>query len=166
MVSKVLGADGLIHPRSAPWPPLLDREVVIAAARRRLVSLRLARWGSLLVHRDVVAEHGPPRADYAGGADDLEWTSRILRTRHGYLVPGSVAARSEHDSKLPLREVRDRVRMVGGKGWVAQEPLWFAFLLGVDLIRAGRGLTARRAGGEDRRADRAEPPGGAPDRSY
>lgn len=136
LAGKVLGPDGRLHPDSAPWIPLLDRLGVIAAARRRLVALRLARWGSLLVHRSAVARHGLPRADFADSADDLEWTGRMLRDDVGYLVPHSVAVRAAptHPPGLSSAEVRDRVRMVRGDGWVGHEPLWFTFMLGVDAL--------------------------------
>ncbi len=135
MASKVQTPDRRLHPASAPWPPLLDREVVIAAAQRRLVSLRLARWGSLLVHRTALAEHDLPRADFAGGADDLEWTARILRMGHGYLAPHSVVTRRAAETGRSAEEIRDRLRMVRGERWVAQEPVWFGFMLGVDALR-------------------------------
>lgn len=138
LASKVVRPAGDLDRDRAPWPPLLDRTLVIAAARQRLVSLRLARWGSLLVRRDAAQEFGPPRADYSSGAADLEWTARILRDRPGYLVPDSVVVRTAPEAGLTPDEVRDRIRMVRGDRWVAQEPVWFAFLLAVDLARAGR----------------------------
>jgi hypothetical protein len=140
LASRVLDGEGRLDPRSEPWPPLLDRVLVIAAAQRRLVSLRLARWGSLLVHRSTLDRYGSPRSDYAGGADDLEWTARILRAEPGYLAPRSVAVRPgvRPRNALAYREVRNRVRMVRGEGWVAQEPVWFGFLLAVDAVRALR----------------------------
>lgn len=144
--SKVVRPDGGLHRDSAPWPPLLDRVRVIAAVRQRVVSLRLARWGSLLVHRDAVEQFGPPRADYSDGGGDLEWTARILRELPGYLVPGSVVVQRQPESGLTSREVRDRMRMVRGNSWVAQEPIWFAFLLAVDLARAAREQPAAMLG--------------------
>lgn len=137
LAGKVLGPDGRLHADSAPWIPLLDRVGVVAAARRRLVALRLARWGSLLVRRSALAHHGLPREEFAGGADDLEWTARVLRDDAGYLVPRSVAVRTTpaHGPSLSPAEVRDRVRMVRGDGWVGHEPVWFAFMLGVDALR-------------------------------
>jgi len=132
LTGKVLTGYGDLHLASEPVLPLLDRAVAVAAARRRLVSVRMARWGSLLVHRDAIARHGPPRADFAAGADDLEWTARILRDAPGYLVPRSVARRAG-----PLRRprhARNRLRMLRSDAWVAQEPVWWAFMLAVDLI--------------------------------
>lgn len=140
VAGRVLAADGRIDPGGAPWIPLLDRVTVIDAARRRLVSLRLARWGSLLVHRDVLARHGLPRADFAGGGDDLEWTARILREEPGYLAPRSVSRRAA-PPRRPIgggAEVRNRARMVRTGAWTGPEPVWFAFMLLVDLARAAR----------------------------
>lgn len=142
VAGKLVGPDGRIVPSRAPWPPLLDREVVIAAARHHLVSLRMARWGSMLVHRDVVARHGAPRADFAG-ADDLEWTARILKDDYGYLAPRSVADIVDAPGPGGAEDVRDRARMVRGTAWVAQEPVWFAFMLAVDLSRVARRRPAR-----------------------
>ncbi len=139
MASRVVHPDGRLDRAGAPWLPLLDRDVVIAAAQHRLVSLRLARWGSLLVRRETLAEHGLPRADYAGGADDLEWTGRVLKDAHGYLAPDSVAVRGTPARRtIGPREVRDRLRMLRSPGWVAQEPVWFAVELVADLGRAVR----------------------------
>jgi len=139
LASKVVGPDGGLDPHSVPWPPLLDREVTIGAAQRHLVTLRLVRWGSFMVHRDVLERHGPPRADFAGGADDLEWTARVLREGGGYLVPTSVATRRTAPRRSRTdgyAELRDRVRMVGGEDrWTAQEPVWWAFLAGVEAFR-------------------------------
>lgn len=142
--SKVLGPSGDMDEALAPWPPLLDRDVAIAAARHRLASLRMARWGSLLVRADAAEAHGPPRSAFSGGADDLEWTVRILRDAPGYLVPKSVARTPRRSPGLigRPREVRDRLRMLRGPGWVAQEPVWFAFMLMADLAQGA----ARRAG--------------------
>ncbi len=140
VAGRVLAADGRIDPGAAPWIPLLDRVTVIDAARRRLVSLRLARWGSLLVHRDVLARHGLPRGDFAGGGDDLEWTARILLDERGYLAPRSVSRRAA-PPRRPIggaAEVRNRARMVRGNAWTGPEPVWFAFMLVVDLARASR----------------------------
>lgn len=134
--SKVVTPAGELDAERAPWIPLLDRDSVIVAATHRLAALRLARWGSLLVRRDALAEH-LPYADYAGGADDLEWTGRLLRDAPGYLVPRSVAVRRERGDD-PLRQLHDRARMVRGAGWVAHEPLWFAFILAADIAREAR----------------------------
>ncbi|MGI8623619.1 MAG: hypothetical protein ACR2NB_09090 [Solirubrobacteraceae bacterium] len=143
LTSRVLAPGGDLAPERAPGQPLLDREVAIAAARRGVVAVRTARWGSLLVAHDVFATLTGPRGDYAPGVADLEWTARILRERPGYLVPRSVA-RSVGDAAggpVDPRELRDRMRLVRRRdAWTAQEPVWLAFLLAQD---AGRELRTR-----------------------
>jgi len=143
LTSRVLGADGVLDPDRAPAQPLLDREVAIAAARRGVVAVRTARWGSLLVAREVFATLTGPRSDYAPEVADLEWTARILRERPGHLVPRSIARRAGDAGGRPVdpRELRDRVRLLRRRdAWIAQEPVWLAFLLAQDV---GRELRAR-----------------------
>lgn len=143
MASKVLGPDGRLHRRSAPWPRSRGEDV-IAACRHRLVPLRLAGWGSLLVRRDAVTRHGLPREDFRSGADDLEWTGRLLAEGHGYLSPRSLATRSGLFDGPSHREVRDRVRMMrSSDSWARQERLWFAFRVADDAVRDLR--SGRRA---------------------
>lgn len=126
LAGKVVGPGGELHVAGAPWPPLHDRTVAIAAAAHGLAAIRLARWGSLLVSTDAVAEHGPPSAGFAGGADDLEWTARLLRDAPGYLVPGSRATRTATRTRGP-REWADRVRMLRSPAWMPLEASWFAY---------------------------------------
>ncbi len=137
MASKVVGPDGLLHPRSAPWPRTRG-EIVITACQHRLMSLRLASWGSLLVHRDALAHHGPPREDFRSGADDLEWTARILTRGHGYLAPTSIATRSGSREALSRPELLARVRMILGNAWVSDARAWFAFRVADDAVRSRR----------------------------
>ena len=139
VAGRVVAADGRIDPGGAPWIPLLDRITVIAAARRRLVSLRMARWGSLLVRRAAIDRYGLPSARMTA-ADDLEWTARLLLDERGYLAPQAISRR-DGAPRRPiggLAEVRDRARMVRHGAWTGPEPVWFAFMLLVDLTRASR----------------------------
>ncbi len=133
MASKVVGPDGRLHPRSAPWPRSRG-EIVITACQHRLMSLRLAGWGSLLVHRDALVTHGPPREDFRLGGDDLEWTARILMAGHGYLAPASVATRSDPRRRISRPEVRARVRMMLGNAWMGEDRMWFAFRVADDAV--------------------------------
>lgn len=126
LAGKLLGPGGELDVAGAPWPPLHDRTVAIAAAGRRLAAIRLARWGALLVSTDAVARHGPPRLAFAGGADDLEWTSRLLRDAPGYLVPGSRATRTNARTR-GVREWANRARMLRSSAWMPLEAPWFAY---------------------------------------
>jgi len=139
LAATVLAPGGGLHPAAEPWIPLLDRKVVIAAARKGLTSVRMARWGALLVRAQAVERHGPPRADFAGGADDLEWTARILREGHGYVVPAATAIdRRPPRGRITLREAGHRLRMLREPIWVAQEPVWFGFELLLALATGRR----------------------------
>lgn len=142
LAGKVVGADGRLDRALPPWPRLLAREVAIIGAEHRVAALRAARYGSLLVHVRAVQRHGPPRVDFAGAGDDLEWTGRLLRDEPGYLVPSSVAVRRAPPAGAGngAALMRNRVRILRGDGWGGQEKAWFAFLAAQD---AARELTQR-----------------------
>lgn len=125
--SRIVTPGGTPDVSAAPWVPLIDRAVVMAAAARGLAAVRFARWGSLLVDRAAVELHGPPRKNFAAGADDLEWTGRMLLGAAGYAVPGSVAIREAPLQEKLARELAGRARMLRGDGWEGAEPLWFVY---------------------------------------
>jgi hypothetical protein len=137
--SRVEGPEGALDAGSAPWPPLHDRAGAMDAAIHRLAAVRLARWGSLLVRADALHGTAPPRAGLAG-AEDLEWTGRLLRDGGGYVVPGS-------------RAVRERPRPVGrrgtlkaaatGEAWDTQERLWLVYASLLEGSRPSPSLNAR-----------------------
>ncbi len=144
---KVVAADGALDPSAAPWHRLTDKETAVEATARRLVSIRAARYGSLLVHSDAIARHAPPRAGFAGAGDDLEWTGRILRDGRGYLVPQSVAIRRTPAGGAGApryRELRNRASMLRGDVWDGDERLWFGLMLARDVARGIRVRTTRR----------------------
>lgn len=142
LAGRVLGQGGVLDPDSTPSPPLLDREGAISAAERGLAALRLARWGSLLVRRSALAEHGPPSAAFAGGADDVEWTARLLAGRSGYVAPRSVAVRAVPVVRDRRRIARDRLRLTRSPGWVGQERAWWLWLLAGDAARRVRRVSS------------------------
>jgi GT2 family glycosyltransferase len=133
--SKVVGADGRLDQDAPPWPRLLARELAMAGADHRLAALRAARYGSLLVHCRAVQRHGPPRPEFTGAGDDLEWTGRLLRDEPGYLVPRSLAVRERGGQPDPHAYAANRVRILRGDGWRGQEKAWFAFLFAQDLTQ-------------------------------
>ncbi len=133
VASKVVGPDGRLDRRSAPWPRRRG-ELLVTASRHRLVALRLVGWGSLLVRRDALTDHPLPRAGFAGGAEALEWTARVLAEGHGYMAPRSVATRDARSAR-PEEELRARVAVIPSDCWVRHERLRFAFHVGVDAMR-------------------------------
>ncbi len=131
---RILTADGRAHPRALPWPVLLDKEAVMSAAAQRLVAVRAARHGSLLVRRSAIETEGLPRTEYRARGDDLEWTSRVLRAGPGFLVPGSVAVRSRGegdrpggDAARPWRGPRNALDLLAHGPFSLQERLWFGY---------------------------------------
>jgi len=146
LAGKVVGLDGALDAAAAPWQRLTDKETAVEATAHRLVSIRAARHGSLLVDAAAVRRHGAPRATYVTSGDDLEWTGRILKAERGYLVPASVAVRHAPlaaDDRGYL-DVRNRVDMLRSGVWDGDERLWFGLTLAQDVAR-GVGTRSRRA---------------------
>jgi GT2 family glycosyltransferase len=131
---RIVTADGSTHPDALPWPVLLDKEAALGAAAERLVAVRAARHGSLLVRRSAIATEGLPRSSYRAGGDDLEWTSRLLRAGPGFLVPGSVAVRRRGEADRPgggapraWRGRRNALDLLVRGPFSMQERLWFGY---------------------------------------
>jgi rhamnopyranosyl-N-acetylglucosaminyl-diphospho-decaprenol beta-1,3/1,4-galactofuranosyltransferase len=140
LASKVVGPDGSPHPAALPVPAV-GRDLTVAAVRRRLLAIRAARPGSLLVHRGGIERCGPP----PGGGDDLVWSARVLRDGFGALVPGSVAVRATPGAP-PRVSVRGWARLLVGDALTPREKPWFAFRLAEDAWAGARGRAGRRAG--------------------
>lgn len=119
------------------------------------MALRLARHGSLLVHRRAFAGDPPP---WAGAPfwDDLVWSASLLRDELGVLVPQSVVVR-EAGGPRPSR-VGPALRLLTGDALAPRERPWFAFRLAEEAIAAVRGGRARD-GDEARGAARRAPRG-------
>ena len=83
--STVVGADGALAPGHEPVTPRGQSDLAMDAAALRVVPVRAATAGSVLV-RDGAA---PPPGGLAAG---LVWTAGLLRGRPGFLVPDSLAA--------------------------------------------------------------------------
>lgn len=144
LASKVVTPDGL--PVSASLPVVLnyDADMNVAAFERYLVRIRIARRGSLLVHRRALTAHGlPPR-------NDILWSARLLKAEPGLLVPASVAVRRPADGETgdqpaPL-EALDWSRLLLSGALAAVEKPWFAFRLlesVVSRLRASSGSVRR-----------------------
>jgi rhamnopyranosyl-N-acetylglucosaminyl-diphospho-decaprenol beta-1,3/1,4-galactofuranosyltransferase len=91
LASKVLWTDGRVHPMNPPWPNPGDINVYLEALERGVVPIRANTFPSMLIRRDAVERHGPPRKGFWIWADDMDFTLRILRDEPGYVVPESVA---------------------------------------------------------------------------
>lgn len=131
MASKVIRADGSLDPAALPVAQVIDPDLAVDVFERRLLSLRVARGGSLLVQRSALDAVGSRRPRLSPFHDDLEWTARVLRDRLGLLVPGSVAVRGAGASGPPPRaahqEVASRIRLLLGDALDRRDKPWFAF---------------------------------------
>ena len=149
VAGRIVTPDRSTHPAALPWPVLLDKQAALSAAGHGLVAVRAARHGSLLVRRSAIKAEGLPRSGYRAGGDDLEWTSRLLRTGPGFLAPGSVAVRRLGESDRPgggaarpWRSFGNALDLLARGPFSLQERLWF-----------GYGLA--RPGGSGRRPSRS-----------
>lgn len=140
LTSRLDRPDGRLFEPAAPWPRLTEKDVAVTASEHRLMSIRAARWGSLLVHRRAVEAHAPPRARYERWGDDIEWTARLLKDEPGYLVPRSVAVRrSDFDcgrrTRRPsrLHQLGLAADMLVRGPWSGEERAWSGVVLAREL---------------------------------
>jgi hypothetical protein len=137
LASKVVRPDGSLDPGSLPVPPVRELDFAVAACEQHLVAVRIARRGSLLVHKRGLEAAAPPRPGSLLRGGDLEWTARLLKHERGVLVPGSVAVRRTNGTRAPL-EVAGRLRLLRGDGLEAWEKPWFALRLAEDAMASLR----------------------------
>lgn len=146
LASRILTEDGSFDPTSLPVAQVMDRDVALAAFERRVVSLRLVRAGSLLVHRDWLEVPDHPGLDPF--ADDLEWSARTLWRGPGMLVPGSVAVRGPLDPRGTRRRERralvERARLLRTDAIDPTDKPWFVLRVLEDAIAHVRSLSAAR----------------------
>lgn len=147
LASKVMRQDGSLDPTALPVAQARDPDFAVAAFERRVLSLRMARRGSLLVARsafEAVASRWPHLTPFA---EDLEWTARALKHRPGLLVPASIVVRRppvNRNGLLPDRaEIASRLRLLLGGAIELGDKPWFAFRF---LEEALAGLRRRRHG--------------------
>lgn len=129
LASRVVRADGALDSSSIPIAEVHQPQRVLAALEQRVVSLRAARSGSLLVASSALERDAPGSA--AAVADRaLEWSARMLRRELGVLVPGSVVVRPPDAERQPPAAVRVSVALSLLGALESRERLWFAAHLG------------------------------------
>lgn len=148
LASRVDWTDGRPHPMNTPMLRRREPDLLAAAAGAGLLALRASTFVSLLVAARAVERHGGPVAGFFFQADDIEYTARILRTGHGYLVPESVV---EHrtptahtflgDPRRFYFHLRNTLFMIRGEAW---EPAEKASLGWVVVDSSARFLIANR----------------------
>lgn len=128
LVSKIVRSDGSLDPGSLPVAQVRDPDLAVAAFERHLLSLRVARRGSLLVRTSAVVAIAARWPHLDPFMDDLEWTARLLKSRTGLLVPGSSATRlSRSTTRRAVRELPRRTRLLLGDSLELGDKPWFAF---------------------------------------
>lgn len=108
MTSVVRWRDRSLHPMNRPWLRIVPRGEYAEAAGAGLAPIRAATFVSTMVHRDAVARHGLPPGHYFVWLDDIQYTARILRTEHGYIVPDSTALHWTPRAYDTVTDARDR----------------------------------------------------------
>lgn len=142
LASKVVTPAGRPEPASLPVPEVFDHELVVQACAQRLLAVRVARTGSLLVRRHALERHGPPRSRLA----ELEWSARLLARAPGLLVPDSVAVRRPASERARRRQARREAaslaRLVSADALAPRDKPWYVLRL-ADELRAALSLGAR-----------------------
>jgi rhamnopyranosyl-N-acetylglucosaminyl-diphospho-decaprenol beta-1,3/1,4-galactofuranosyltransferase len=129
LASKVLDAEGNVHPFNRPWPRTGAFAELVDAAASGLLLIRYASFVSLMIRRDAVQRHGLPHAEYFIWNDDVEYTARVLRDEPGYLVPASVV---HHKNVVGIAgaatatdryyyEVRNKLFLLRSQAWKSDE---------------------------------------------
>lgn len=141
LASKVVWTDGELHPMNWPAPSQADIGLYVAALERSMVPIRANTFPSLLVRREAVERHGPPRKGFWIWADDMDFTQRILRYEPGYLVPQSVAVHKTATAHHPYEggqrfyyAVRNGLFLMRGDSLNWKEKIGWSFLMMSQLI--------------------------------
>lgn len=152
LASRVVTPAGALHPLSVPIVEVLDADALMTALDNRLLALRAARPGSVLVHRRALDVPGALDRSPLGF---LGWTARVLKQEPGLLVPASVAVRRVEAGDSLRVQPAARLRLVTSEAFEPRERPWLAFHLAVEARRATQDRlrrARRRAGAAARRA--------------
>jgi GT2 family glycosyltransferase len=128
LAGRVDWTDGNPHPMNQVIVRRRDTDGLVAAAGAGLLPLRSCTYVSLLVEGGVLDRHGPPLVPFFFQGDDMEWTARVLRSEHGYYVPGSVVVHetaSAHDYTVDgfkfFHHLRNTIWQIRGSAWSGAE---------------------------------------------
>ena len=151
MSSVVRWRDATLHPMNGPW--LRNRWGELAeAAAVRLAPIRAATFVSTMVHKHAVRRHGLPPGHYFVWLDDIQYTARILRREHGYVVPDSTAVHwtpRPYNTVTDTRErfyfkVRNHIWLLRGPSFGGREWLGYARSLLRAVVTYVRSSPSRR----------------------
>jgi GT2 family glycosyltransferase len=141
LASKVLWTDGKLHPMNWPAPHMGDLDLFLDGVERTIIPIRSNTFPSLLVRRESVERHGPPRKGFWIWADDIDFTQRILRDEPGYLVPQSIAVHKTATAHKPWEggqrfyyAVRNGVFILRGDTLRWKEKIGWLFVLSSQIL--------------------------------
>ncbi len=140
VTSRVLTPDGSLDPSSQPVAEVGRSDLVVAAVGRHLLAVRVARRGSLLVHRRAF-QQGPATAGHSRLEDDLAWTAGLLRDELGLMAPASVAVRARRGQSRA--ELARWWRLLAAGALAPRERPWFAFRLAELALASARAWRGR-----------------------
>ena len=142
LTSKVVAPSGEPDPQSLPVPHIADPDLIFSAFDRRALAIRVARRGSLLVHRSGFERCGLPNLGFVFFSDDLVWTARLLKPAPGLLVPDSVVVRRPASERMRSRQRRASIlsggRLFLSNGLKTDEKPWFGGRLAEELLALTR----------------------------
>jgi GT2 family glycosyltransferase len=105
LASRVVWADGSLHPMNVQKPKLYNVNWQFLAAEHGAMSIRFTTFTSMLVHRRLIEQYGLPVRGYFMWNDDVDWSARILRKELGVMVPGSVVVHNTAKKNAPAASV-------------------------------------------------------------
>jgi hypothetical protein len=126
LASAVLAADGSVATSHAPRFRRGETDLAMRAALVRMLPVRAARAGSLLVRADAARDAAPPPPDLDAPAAALAWTARMLHGGAGYLVPASLADAAPAPERAAEADVRAVAALLADGGFDLRERVWLA----------------------------------------
>lgn len=109
LASHVRWTDDSPHPMNWPIPRVRPENNFFSALDAfGVISIRSSSFVSCLVNAEVAREEALPVAGYFIWNDDVEYTSRILKYREGYLVPASIVVHATKSRYIPVEAQGDR----------------------------------------------------------
>jgi hypothetical protein len=126
LASAVLAADGSVATSHAPRFRRGETDLAMRAALVRMLPVRAARAGSLLVRADAARDAAPPPPGLDAPAAALAWTARILRRGAGYLVPASLADAVPAPERAAEADVKAVAVLLADGGFDLRERVWLA----------------------------------------
>lgn len=120
LTTRIVGSDGCLAAAHVPVAPQNQTAMAVRTARMRVLPIRAATGGSLLVRREGLAALPRP-----GMGPTLAWTAQHLREGGGFLVPSSLAL-ARPVAHPWLEQAAMAAGLILGPGLNAKERLRFA----------------------------------------